>query len=145
MDVQDRILEVINKLGLNAYSFSKELSIDPSTIHKIVTGRRSKPSIDVLIRINKVYPNINLHWVLTGVGNMFFSTDRKEVEYGVDLLGTEAAFKKHAENTVKNYDLKSEKYKSLVEEQQMQIMQDRLEELNKMFDQFKKKVEKKSA
>lgn len=43
----------INKKKVNKYQMAKYISIDRSTLHKIITGQRNAPSKDIVLRIAK--------------------------------------------------------------------------------------------
>jgi len=69
-NISKRINALIQELGLNKSSFSKEIGIDNNvTIGRIVNEDRS-PSFEVLNKILNRFPNINAGWLLTGEGNM---------------------------------------------------------------------------
>jgi DNA-binding XRE family transcriptional regulator len=69
MEIQDRIIYLINFKNLNKNSFSKLADINPQTIHHIVSGRRTHPSFEVLVKILKAFPDINCEWLLLGFGD----------------------------------------------------------------------------
>jgi Helix-turn-helix. len=66
MGIQDRILQIIEHSGLSRNAFSNKTGIQPQTLHHIVSGRRTKPSFDVLEKIATTFPEIDLTWLLTG-------------------------------------------------------------------------------
>ncbi len=70
-NINNRILQVIDYLGLNRNSFSKKIGIDNNvTIGNIVGGRQNKPSYDVLEKILQTFDSINSEWLITGKGEM---------------------------------------------------------------------------
>lgn len=74
--VNDRIQKIIDHYSLNKSSFSKAIGLGNSmTITNIVTGRKNKPSYDVLRKIVEHFP-INPSWLLVGKGAMIL--DAKE-------------------------------------------------------------------
>lgn len=79
MEVQDRILMLIDSLGMNKNSFSVSIGIQPQTLHHIVAGRRTKPSFDVIERIISTYSCVNPLWLITGQGEMFVP---EKIEFG---------------------------------------------------------------
>lgn len=76
--MKDRLQQVINYYGLSVSKFSTEIGISKSTIHKILTSNTSIQSNN-LQKLAEKFPDINLHWLITGRGQMLFSdySDRK--------------------------------------------------------------------
>lgn len=70
MDIQDRILLIISELGLNRNSFCNAIDVQAQTLHHIVSGRRTKPSFDVIEKIISTFSDINPTWLITGNGEM---------------------------------------------------------------------------
>ncbi|MFN7609598.1 MAG: helix-turn-helix domain-containing protein [bacterium] len=146
MDVQDRILEIINYLGFNAYSFAKELNIDPSTIHKIVTGRRSKPSIDVLLRINSFFPKVNLHWVLTGIGPMIFPKSESEKSFMDKKIEELVGYKSDEPKTYTVNDAEfNPTYKEFKMRQEIEQLKSKVDFIIKQLQVQNEKTQKKTA
>lgn len=73
-DINNRIALVIKELGYNKNSFSKAIGLsNNTTIGNIVSGRKTKPSFDVIYRILTTFDSINKGWLLTGEGSMLQS------------------------------------------------------------------------
>ena len=70
MEIQDRIVSIIEAKGLNKKTFSEAVDIQPQTLHHIVGGRRTYPSYDVIRKILYTYSDISERWLLLGEGNM---------------------------------------------------------------------------
>lgn len=70
MDIQDRIQKTIEYTGLSKNAFALKIGVQPQTLHHIVSGRRTKPSFDILEKIASTLPFVNLSWLLTGKGDM---------------------------------------------------------------------------
>lgn len=71
LDINDRILHIIdNQANGNQKKFSELIGFAPQVISNIVSGRRSKPSFDVLNAISSSFVDIDSHWLLTGNGSM---------------------------------------------------------------------------
>lgn len=78
--INDRIELIIKELGFNKNSFSKKIGLDNNTtITNIVSGRRSKPSYDLLNKIILSFDSINSEWLLTGEGPMLKKDFYKEI------------------------------------------------------------------
>ena len=69
-----RLKQLIDALGMNINSFSKECGYPSSaTIWRIVDDNK-KPSTPTLNKICNRFPQVNREWLLTGLGNMFTTT-----------------------------------------------------------------------
>ncbi len=66
-----RLQKLIKALNLNQSSFAESLGVTQPNISKIISGK-NQVSVEVLNRIARVYRQVNLHWLLTGDGEMFF-------------------------------------------------------------------------
>lgn len=68
--INDRIRQIIYHYKLNNSSLSKRIGLKSGgTITNIVSGRKSKPSYDILWKIAEAFP-INTDWLLLGKGPM---------------------------------------------------------------------------
>lgn len=67
--MKDRILEIIKREHLSNADFAEKIEVSPATISSIINGRNN-PSLDVVTKIHKAYGNINLEWLLYGIGEM---------------------------------------------------------------------------
>ena len=67
----DRLEKIIIALNLTKIEVAKRLGVSRSYISMITTG--NKPiSQKVINAITTRFPMVNTHWLLTGIGNMFF-------------------------------------------------------------------------
>ena len=55
--------------NLNARKLASNIKINRPTISHILSGR-NKPSIDILSKMIDVYPDLNLNWLISGLGYM---------------------------------------------------------------------------
>ncbi|SMC61635.1 helix-turn-helix domain-containing protein [Moheibacter sediminis] len=70
MEASKRILEILEKSGLTPSEFADKIEVQRSAISHIVSGR-NKPSLEFLIKIKKVFPEIDTDWLV-------FGTEKKE-------------------------------------------------------------------
>ena len=68
-NVKGRIMEIMRREGLTAAAFTDAINVAQATISQILRGR-NMPSTEVLFRLHKRYPDIDLNWLLTGEGSM---------------------------------------------------------------------------
>ena len=80
LGVNDRILYLIDsKLGGNKKKFAERIGFAPQVVFNIVSGRKSKPSFDVLEAIISSFDEISPEWLLTGKGAMLRDQSAPEV------------------------------------------------------------------
>lgn len=71
LNINDRILYIIeNQFNGNKKKFAEKIGFAPQVISNIVSGRKSKPSYDVLEAIITSFVYISPEWLLTGNGDM---------------------------------------------------------------------------
>ena len=68
-DVGLRVKAVRDKLNLKQGAYAKQLGISQSFLSYIEKGKR-KPSYELLLSLLSIL-NINLHWLVSGAGDMF--------------------------------------------------------------------------
>lgn len=66
MEVSKRILEILEKSGLTPSEFADKIEVQRSAISHITSGR-NKPSLEFLIKIKKVFPEIDTDWLVFGI------------------------------------------------------------------------------
>lgn len=54
---------------MNASSFADKIGVQRSSISHLLSGR-NKPSLDFVMKILDIFPDVNLYWVLNGKGNL---------------------------------------------------------------------------
>ena len=66
----ERLKFLINQKKLSNAEFANRLEIQKSTVSHLLSGR-NKPGFDFLNKLIKVFPDINLRWLITGEGEPF--------------------------------------------------------------------------
>ena len=61
--LKERIVQLMQRDGMSNTEFAKKTGISLSSLSHIMAGR-NKPSLEIVMRIYKAYPNIDLHWLL---------------------------------------------------------------------------------
>ena len=80
LGVNDRILYLIDsQLGGNKKKFAERIGFAPQVVFNIVSGRKNKPSFDVLEAIISSFDEISPEWLLTGKGAMLRGQSAPEV------------------------------------------------------------------
>jgi len=67
--ITDRVKQLLNHYGLTAAEFAERLNIQKSSISHLLSGR-NKPSFSFISKLAKNFPEINLHWFITGEGDI---------------------------------------------------------------------------
>jgi len=68
-DFIKRLEILMEHFGMNASSFADKIGVQRSSISHLLSGR-NKPSLDFVLKIMDIFPDINLYWILNGKGNL---------------------------------------------------------------------------
>ena len=68
-DITDRIENILREYDLSPSAFSDLIQVQRSAMSHIFS-RRNRPSLDVIQKVLKQFPEINSNWLLTGIGKM---------------------------------------------------------------------------
>ncbi|RBN51371.1 helix-turn-helix domain-containing protein [Flavobacterium psychrolimnae] len=63
-----RLEIILDYYSLNASSFADKIGVQRSSLSHLLSGR-NKPSLDFILKILEVFPDVDLHWILNGKGN----------------------------------------------------------------------------
>lgn len=78
-EFSSRLQEVIEFFGETASSFSEKIGVQRSSISHILSGR-NKPSLEFILKILAVYPEVELYWLLNGKGTFPSSKSSTSIE-----------------------------------------------------------------
>ncbi|MDQ6472914.1 helix-turn-helix transcriptional regulator [Flavobacterium sp. LHD-80] len=73
-DFVKRLETILDYYGINASSFADRIGVQRSSMSHLLSGR-NKPSLDFVMKILEVFPDVDLYWLLNGKGNFPKSTD----------------------------------------------------------------------
>ncbi len=79
-DFIKRIENILDYYSLNASSFADKIGVQRSSLSHLLSGR-NKPSLDFILKILDVFPEVDLYWLLNGKGSFpkkSESIDKKE-------------------------------------------------------------------
>ena len=108
-----RLEIILDYYSLNASSFADKISVQRSSLSHLLSGR-NKPSLDFILKIIEVFPEVDLYWILNGKGNFPKSDLEKETQIQTLTLTTSNQI---VENKIDNQaDLFSSDSKKEVEE-----------------------------
>lgn len=66
-DFIKRLEIILEYYNVNASSFADKIGVQRSSLSHLLSGR-NKPSLDFILKIMEVYPEIDLYWILNGKG-----------------------------------------------------------------------------
>jgi transcriptional regulator with XRE-family HTH domain len=66
-DFVKRLEIILDYYGINASSFADKIGVQRSSMSHLLSGR-NKPSLDFVLKILDVFPDVDLYWILNGKG-----------------------------------------------------------------------------
>ena len=67
-DFIKRLETILDYYSLNASSFADKIGVQRSSLSHLLSGR-NKPSLDFIMKILEVFPEVDLYWILNGKGS----------------------------------------------------------------------------
>jgi transcriptional regulator with XRE-family HTH domain len=67
-DFIKRLEVLLDYYSLNASSFADKIGVQRSSLSHLLSGR-NKPSLDFILKILEVFPEVDLYWILNGKGH----------------------------------------------------------------------------
>jgi len=81
-DFVKRLEILLDYYGLSASGFADKIGVQRSSLSHLLSGR-NKPSLDFILKIIEVFPEVDLYWILNGKGNFPKS---EQIEKPVSIL-----------------------------------------------------------
>ncbi|AOC96796.1 Helix-turn-helix domain protein [Flavobacterium anhuiense] len=78
-DFVKRLESVLEYYGLNASAFADKIGVQRSSMSHLLSGR-NKPSLDFVMKILEVFPDVDLYWILIGRGTFPKSNNEEAIE-----------------------------------------------------------------
>ena len=66
-DFIKRLEIILEYYSLNASSFADKIGVQRSSLSHLLSGR-NKPSLDFILKILDVFPDVDMYWILNGKG-----------------------------------------------------------------------------
>ena len=66
-DFIKRLEIILDYYSLNASSFADKIGVQRSSLSHLLSGR-NKPSLDFILKILDIFPDVDLYWILNGKG-----------------------------------------------------------------------------
>ena len=67
LEFADRLKFVMKYYNMTATALAESINIQRSSISHLLSGR-NKPSLDFVMKVLREYPEVELHWLLNGIG-----------------------------------------------------------------------------
>ena len=87
-DFIKRLEIILDYYSLNASAFADKIGVQRSSLSHLLSGR-NKPSLDFILKILEVFPDVDLYWILNGKGN--FPKNSDENNSGISAAKTSSA------------------------------------------------------
>ena len=68
-NIIDRIVKFCDHLGMSISSFAASIGVNQVTLNNYKLGKR-KPSLELIEKVTKKYPELSLDWLINGVEPM---------------------------------------------------------------------------
>jgi transcriptional regulator with XRE-family HTH domain len=79
-DFIKRLEIILDYYSLNASSFADKIGVQRSSLSHLLSGR-NKPSLDFILKIMDVFPEVDLYWILNGKGTFPKSELENEINF----------------------------------------------------------------
>ena len=66
-DFIKRLQIILDYYGLSASAFADKIDVQRSSISHLLSGR-NKPSLDFIMKVIEIFPDVDLYWILNGKG-----------------------------------------------------------------------------
>jgi transcriptional regulator with XRE-family HTH domain len=94
-----RLEIILDYYSLNASAFADKIGVQRSSLSHLLSGR-NKPSLDFILKILEVFPDVDLYWILNGKGNFPKNNEavpkqEKEMSHNSDAPISEPVLPEH--------------------------------------------------
>lgn len=105
-DFIKRLEIILDYYSLTASSFADKINVQRSSLSHLLSGR-NKPSLDFIMKIIEIFPEVDLYWILNGKGSFpkntneaspLFETPIQPKEKETDLFSISEANEHFATN-----------------------------------------------
>lgn len=74
-DFIKRLEIILDYYALSASGFADKIGVQRSSLSHLLSGR-NKPSLDFIMKILEVFPEVDLYWIMNGKGNFPKNEDK---------------------------------------------------------------------
>jgi transcriptional regulator with XRE-family HTH domain len=79
-DFIKRLEIILDYYNLNASSFADKIGVQRSSLSHLLSGR-NKPSLDFILKILDVFPDVELYWIINGKGTFPKSAENQQIDF----------------------------------------------------------------
>lgn len=112
-----RLEKIFDYYGLSASSFADRIGVQRSSLSHLLSGR-NKPSLDFVLKLIEVFPEVDLYWILNGEGTFPKSEikEEKKIESAPPLSQPEQKWNSSSEDLFSSTENVEELQKNSVNE-----------------------------
>lgn len=132
-DFIKRLEIILDYYSINASAFADKIGVQRSSLSHLLSGR-NKPSLDFILKILEVYPEVDLYWILNGKGNFPKNTSNPT---DTTSISTSSQIISKKNNTITSEDLFS---KPIKEEKQNETTEKNTESMDNNLDDNIEKI-----
>lgn len=77
--------QVIEFSGLTLNAFANSIGLSQPTLYRYINGDGESVSSKQLYAISQKYPQINIHWLVTGQGNMLLPNPKEQEQKSMKI------------------------------------------------------------
>ena len=103
LEFTTRIKKVMDFHQLSASMFADKIGVQRSSISHILSGR-NKPSLDFILKITSEFDDVDIHWLLNGIGSFPKTAENNTSAPTPSLFETNADSGKRIKRIVVFYD-----------------------------------------
>jgi len=101
-DFSKRLIIIMEHYEISAALLAEKIDVQRSNISHILSGR-NKPSLDFVLKILKAFPEVELYWLLNGVGSFPKKVENLAVESPpIAIAKVDTVINKVSDNPKKN-------------------------------------------
>jgi transcriptional regulator with XRE-family HTH domain len=83
-ELSERLQIIIDLKEIQPSKFADEIGVQRSSMSHIIAGR-NKPSLDFLQKVVQRYPEININWLLSGIGEPIFAEKKEKPDTDIEI------------------------------------------------------------
>ncbi len=87
-DFIKRLEIILDYYSLSASAFADKINVQRSSLSHLLSGR-NKPSLDLILKIVESFPEIDLYWILNGIGD-FPKSENVEIQNTLTSTSTQS-------------------------------------------------------
>ena len=83
-ELSERLQIIIDLKELQPSKFADEIGVQRSSMSHIIAGR-NKPSLDFLQKVVQRFPEVNINWILSGIGEPMFVEKKEKDDSDIEI------------------------------------------------------------